>query len=184
MTEEVLKEIKKDYEQRKETRNHLSEVLEEIIKLEEDDTVKKYLNLKKELESINYKKIIEQSDEQILYSSFYNNRYMIIETNDIYICMGTFMMDSICDIVHGPSDIRLNRDDPRAEYRIYRNIEDGYSEVISMRKCEEFERMHKVIIPNIYWTEKYFYELQKEFIKITLEEGQEAAYKRVLSKNK
>ena len=72
---------------------------------------------------------------QILDSTFYSHRHMIKTTNDIYVCMGTFMMDNICDIEHGPSDIRLKGDDPKAEYRIYKNIETEELEIITIRKC-------------------------------------------------
>ena len=107
------------------------------------------------------------------------------ETNDIYLCLGTFRMDDICDIVHGPRDIRLKRDDPKAEYRIYRNIEDGFSEQIPIHKCDEFERIHKIIFPKVdYLADKYFYELQREFIKLSIFQGQKTACKKILSKNK
>ena len=105
-------------------------------------------------------------------------------TNEIYLCMGTFMMNNICDIEHGSSDIRLNRDDPRAEYRIYRNIEDEFSRLIPIHKCEEFERNHKVIIPKTIYTERYYYELQREFIRIAISEGQEIACKKILERRK
>ena len=109
---------------------------------------------------------------------------MIDDTNEIYVCLGTFMLDNICDIVNGPSDIRLDRDDSRAEYRIYRNIENNYSEQIPIRKCEEFEKTHKVIIPNTTSIERYYYELQKEFITLAVTEGQEKACKKILNRNK
>ena len=88
-----------------------------------------------------------------------------------------------CDIVHGSSDIRLSRDNPRAEYCIYSNIEDGCSEYVSIKKCEKFEMMHNVIIPNTnIFTDAYFIKLQKEFFSLAVTFGQEEAKKRILEK--
>ena len=80
MTEEVLQEIKKDYEKRKEEREYLSKLLEEVIILEEDENVKKYLRLKEELSKVNYQKILAESDTQLLDSSFYSHRYKMKTT--------------------------------------------------------------------------------------------------------
>ena len=160
MEEEILQKIKDDYVRRKEERANLLNLMGEIAKLEENETVKKYLALTEELASVKFKKNLLVSDEELLDLSFRSNCYSIKKTNNIYVCLGTFRLDNICDIVHGPSDIRLNRDDPRAEYRIYRNIEDGFSEQIPIKKCAEFEATHKVIFPKTSRTDKFYYELK------------------------
>ena len=94
------------------------------------------------------------------------------------------MMSSSCDIEHGPSDIRLNRDDPRVEYRIYRNIENGDSKCKPIRKCDEFERIHKIIIPKTTFTQAYYHELQKKFITLAITEGQSSAVLKILKQKK
>lgn len=185
MKEEVLNQIKDSYNQKKKIRNDILALLDRLRKLEENDIVKEYIKLKQQLDTTNYQKILGEPENQILYSTFYSHRYMIKDTNEIYVCIGTFRLDNICDIEHGPSDIRLKRDDPRAEYRIYRNLEDEFSKQIPIHKCEEFERTHNVIIPKTTLsTEKYYYELQKEFITLAVTEGQETACRKILKRAK
>lgn len=185
MEQKILNKIKKSYEDGLKRKKHYSEILKEVKELEQAENVKRYIELKNRLEQVNYEKIIGETEEQILERAFNSWTYAIQKTNEIYLCMGTFMIDSICDIVHGPSDIRLTRNDPRAEYRIYRNIEDGYPRQIPIRKCEEFEQIHKIIFPKIdYLANKYFYELQREFFSISITEGQEKACSKILSKTK
>ena len=128
MEKEIISLIKKECKRKQAQREHYLEVLKQIEELEANESVRKYIKLKGELEKSNYQKIINETDEQILYNTFYSHLHMIKNPEDIYICLGTFMMDNICDIEHGPHDIRLQSDDPRAEYRIYRNLEDGYSQ--------------------------------------------------------
>lgn len=180
MEQKILQKIKDDYERRKQERTNLQNLMQEIKKLEENETVKKYLALNEQLNSIKFKKNLLVSDIELLDLSFKSYCYSIRSTNNIYVCLGTFMLDSSCDIVHGPSDIRLKYDDPRAEYRIYKNIEDGYSKQISIRKCALFEATNKVIFPQTSRTDKFYYELQKEFISTMIEHGQEEACKRIL----
>jgi len=185
MEQEVMYKIKIRYEAGLRRRKKYSDLFKELEELEKDEKIKKYLDLKKRLERFDYKKIINETDEEILSRTFLSYQYEINETNEIYLYLGTFMLEGFCDIEHGPRDIRLKRDDPKAEFRQYRNIEDGYSEEIPIHKCEEFEKTHTIIFPEIEeLAEKYFYEIQKEFIKIAVTEGQEEAYKKILTKNK
>lgn len=182
MEQEILQSIKEESRKRQEKREYFSNLLEQLEKLEEDENVKKYVELRKKTDSVDYQKLLEESDEDILYRTFYRHQYMIKNTNEIYVCLGTFMLDNICDIEHGPSDIRLNRNDPRAEYRIYSDLENEVSRQIPISRCEEFERTHRVIFPQTSLTQKYYYQLQKEFISLVVTEGQEKACQKILSK--
>lgn len=182
MEQEILQKIKDDYERRKQERTNLKDLMQEIKNLEETETVKKYLTLTEKLDSTKFKKNLLVSDEELLDLAFSSNCYNIKNTNNIYVCLGTFMLDSCYDIVHGPSDIRLKYDDPRAEYRIYKNIEDGDSKLIPIKKCALFEATNKVIFPQTSRTDKYYYELQREFISTMIEHGQEEACKKILTR--
>ena len=182
MEQEILQKIKDDYERRKQERDDLQKLIQAIKELEETEIVKKYLALTEKLASIKFKKNLLVSDIELLDLAFRSNCYSIKKTNNIYICLGTFMQDSCCDIVHGSSDIRLKYDDPRAEYRIYKNIEDNFSKLIPIRKCALFEATNKVIFPQTSRTDKFYYELQREFISTMIEQGQEEACKRVLTR--
>lgn len=182
MKEEVLQTIKEDYEKTKERRTNILDISKQLATLEGFDMIKEYLKLREELECVGDKKITEQTESQILNSSFRSHRYLIKETNEIYVCMGTFMLSNTYDIEHGPTDYRLKRDDPHAEYRIYKDIENDENIRIPINMCEEFESTHKVIIPKTSLTEKYFYLIQKEFIEIAINEGQAVACRKILSK--
>lgn len=182
MKQEILQAIKNDYLAKMKTKTNTIELLKKIEELEQNEIVKEYLNLTEQLKSIDYQEIIGRSNEDIMESAFRNHMYSIKETNGIYVCLGTFMMNNTYDIEHGPSDYRLKRDDPRAEYRIYKDIEKTDSIQIPINKCEKFESTHKVIIPKTSLTEKYYYELQREFIKTAVKHDQEKACQRVLRK--
>jgi len=185
MEQEILNKIRIDYNNSLKRRTKYADILKQLKELEKDEKIKKYIDLKNRLEQFNYEKIINESDEEILSRTFWAYQYAINETNEIYLYIGTFKLDSHCDIEHGPGDIRLKRNDPRAEFRQYRNIEDGYSEEIPINKCEEFEKTHTIIFPEIEdMADKYFYEIQKEYIKIAVAEGQEVACKKILTKTK
>lgn len=180
----LLEEIKADYVRRKEERANLNKLYSELAELEATPQVKRYLALQEEIKRVKFIKNIMVSDEELLDLSFRTHQYRIKNTNEIYVCLGTFRLDSCCDIVHGPSDIRLKYDDPKAEYRTYRNIEDGYSKQIAIKNCPQFEVTHKVIFPETSRTDRFYYELQREFITAMIEEGQEVACAKILARTK
>lgn len=183
MEKEILDKIKIDYKNALERKKYILELIDKINKLEENDIVKKYIELIVEYESLENDKIINQSEQSIFDSICYDNMYKIRETNEIYVCLGTFMSSYDCDMIHGISAVRLSRDDPRAEYRIYRNIENGYSDYVSITVCDKFEETHHVIIPNTnIFTDSYFFKYQKEFFSLAVTVGQEEAKRRILEK--
>ena len=184
MKEEMLQSIKKDYENQKELRDNTIKSLEKLKELENNEIVKEYLNLKEKLQLLKYERIINQTDTEIINTLFRRNMYSNKDTNEIYVCLGSFKLDNVYDIEHGPSDFRVRRDDPTAEYRIYKDIENENYIQLAIDKCEKFENTHKVIIPKTILTDKYYYELQKEFILTAVEEGQEKACQKILAKNK
>ena len=145
-------------------------------------TGKEYLSLQEQLSSIKCIKNLIGSDDELLYLAFRSNAYGFKETNGIYVCMGTFMMENNSDVIHGPRDIRLKYDDPRAEYRYYKNLEDGMVEHVSIKRCPQFELMHKVIFPQTTNTEKFYNDLQMEFIKMCIVENQEEACRKILTR--
>lgn len=134
-----------------------------------------YLELRRLFEKESNRKIIIKSDRIILDDVFCSYVYKIKDTNSIYVCLGTFKIDNICDIEHGPSDYRVDRDDPRAEYRIYKNIENNDYKQIPIKLCDKFECEHRIIFPNSYFSEIFFYNLQKGFINDLMIMDQEKA---------
>lgn len=184
MKEEILQSIKKEYQEKKQQQNNTIEILKKIEELEQNEIVKEYLNLTEQINTVDYSQIIAQNKDDLLESAFRKHSNLIKETNGIYVCLGTFMMDNICDIEHGPSDYRVRRNDPKAEYRVYQDLENYNTKQIPIKQCEEFENTHTVIIPKTILTEKYYYELQREFLKNAVKYGQEKACQKVLKKIK
>lgn len=181
MKQEILDKIKRSYEIGLNRKKYYSSILEELKKLEQDK--KRYIELKRRLEQLDYKKIIGESEEEILIRALEDWQYEIMETNNIYVYYGTFMIENNLDINQRPRDIRLERNDPRADYRIYRNIEDGFSEVVLINRSASFEKEHTVIFPKVdNQSEQFFYEIQKEFIKTSINEGQIEAHRKILRK--
>ncbi len=108
------------------------------------------------------------------------------KTNNIYFCKGTYMTATDCDIVHGSGVIRLQREDSRAEFRRYINIEneDELFE-ISIEMCKFFEQIYKVIFPkSIYHSEREYQIIKADFLNSINTVSQKEAVKKVLSYNK
>lgn len=96
--------------------------------------------------------------------------------------MGTYQNSHEIDIVHGGNDIRVNYDSKKADYRIYQEIEQNFSEIIHILKCEQFEKEHTIVNPKMYLGKITFYDIQKEFFVRSVKVNQESAKKLVLRK--
>jgi len=148
--------------------------------LENDSKVQEYLKLNKMIENARCEQKVEQSNYEIIESIFNNYKYSIKETNNIYVYLGTFVVSDEYDIMHSWSDDRVNYNDPKAQYRIYINLENCKEENVKIRDCEKFKEENNVIFPNTYINQtSYYYELQKEFINDVVIDGQERACERV-----
>jgi len=85
MEQEILDEIKNNYNESLERKKYISGLIDKINKLEENDIVKKYIELMIEYESLKDDKIISQSDQSIFDSICRSYICEIKETNEI--CM-------------------------------------------------------------------------------------------------
>jgi len=188
MKEEILQKMVESYNKKKKMQDDYSAKKSKLKKLTEDPKVKEYLELYKEVNGISNqnRNIMSWTQEDIINASYNEYKCEIETTHGIVVYMGTFMYSSECDIVHGPSYISLKRDDPKAEFRVYRDIEKPYHEEfsLSIKECNEFESNHTIIIPRTILREEYFNELQKEFIADMIIHGQEEAVNKVLEKTK
>lgn len=183
MKQELLDSIKEEYSMRKERRKKLQEKQKRKAKLEENRWVKEYLELEEELNYRDNLKLANQTDSEILVNSFRKYMNMVDETNDIYVYIGTYENANYIDIEHGPTDERVDRNSPKADYRLYRNLENDCDCLnVPIKKCDEFEREHKVIILKTSLPGTQFYEIQKEFIELAVKKGQEEACKQILKK--
>lgn len=182
MKEEILQLIKKEYYEIKEKKDNICNLMDKIAELEKNDIVREYLQLKEELQTIDYKNIMRYSDKNMIDLAYGKYSHLIDKTNGIYVYLGTYSRGTCCDIEHGTSLFRVGRNDSRANYREYGNLEKYHPVMIPIDKCEEFERNNKIIYLKGYFLESHFYKIQSEFIKDAVEYGQEEACKRVLSK--
>ena len=192
MTNEELEKIRKKFKELQEKRTAILKLGEEIKLLEQNPTVKKYLELVELYEKNTLGKMDEfgkKTDEDLLHSSLCSVR--INETNNIYVYIGTFQKNYEYDIEHGSPDYRVNKNDPNADYRIYRNLElmayqDAYEIEVQIDDCEKFEQEHIVIYPkktSLY--NQFFLKTRDEFFKTSVYESQEKALERILDiKNK
>lgn len=185
MNKEIIELIKKEYQKRIDDKKRLENMMIRKQELEQDLKVQEYLKLNQLIKESGCEQKIQEKDDKIIESIFYKYQNQIKETNNIYIYLGTFKLSDEYDIVHGPSDERVNYDDSKAQYRIYINLENGMEKEIKIDKCEQFERENKIIFPNTSISNRrFYYELQKEFINDIIIDGQDRAVERILKKVK
>lgn len=192
MTNEELEKIRKKFKELQEKRTEILKLGESIELLEQNPTVKKYLELVNRYKKNTTGRMYEfdkKTDDDLLYSSLCSVR--INETNNIYVYMGIFQKNYECDIEHGSTDYRVNEDDPNADYRIYRNLElmayqDDYEIEVRIDDCERFEQEHIVIYPQkTSLCDQYYLKIRDEFFETSVYESQENALEKVLNlKNK
>lgn len=188
MKEEILQKMVECYNERKQCQENYEKKKLELKELKEDPKVKEYLDLVKEVNGISNqnRNIVSWTKDDMINAAYNEYKREIVETHGIIVYMGTFMHSSERDIIHGPSYISLRRDNPKAEFRVYRDIEKSYHEEFELpiKECSEFEKNHTIIIPRTILREDYFNKLQKEFIADMIIHGQEEAVNKVLEKTK
>lgn len=184
MEDKVLERMKKLYVEQKSEIEEAKKAVNRILELEEtSEEVKEYLKLK-ELYDVDAQ-ILKYTNDDIIYETFRSCLYQIKATNGIYVCLGSFITNHIIDIEHGSNDYRVPRSNPKAEYRLYQNIEDSYdTKRIPIKMCDEFEKTHKVIIVPYLNETAHYYNIQREFFKDCILENQEVAVEKILKKKK
>ena len=98
----------------------------------------------------------------------------ITPDDEIFIYMGTYKYSDEIDIVHGSNDIQVSRTNRDANYVLYQNLEAKYYEFVQIpyAKADEFEKNHKIIVPqNVVSSQKYFYDLQREYFETMVSES-------------
>lgn len=182
MKEELLKQLKKELENEKLKNENHNKKVKRIKELLKEPSVKEYIKLTNIVDQ-NLKNI-KLTDEEII-SSFYSKYLHKIkkeETNGIYVYLGTYENNNEVDIVHGSNDFRVDYNSSNADYRIYKNIESPYGEIIPIRLCEEFEKNNIIIYPKTYFKEQEYYKIQKDFFVKAVKTNQETAKKMILKK--
>ena len=177
---EELKELKEKVEQLIKKRNEVLEIQEEIKKLEETDEIKKYLNLLNLFTTGRNTGIEKFTNKKIIDIAVSNTT--ITPDEEMYVYIGTYKYNNEIDIVHGSCDILVSRNDHKANYVLYQNLEAKYYETVQIpyTKADEFESTHKIIFPqNVANKQRYFYDLQSEYFETMVFESPEKAKEKV-----
>ena len=169
MKSEELVKLKERVQQLKQERDKVLSIQGEIEKLEETEEVKKYLellDLYEEKTTGRNTGIENYTDKKIIDIALRDTT--ITPDDEIFIYMGTYKYSDEIDIVHGSNDIQVSRINRDANYVLYQNLEAKYYEFVQIpyAKADEFEKNHKIIVPqNVVSSQKYFYDLQREYFE-------------------
>ncbi len=149
---------------------------------------------------------LEKTEEQIIMEIYKKHISEINEedTNDIYYYVGTFVdvldeggyyqqlgkdgyLASYTDDVINYVPKEVLRDDPKAEYRIYANVEGIYEYRLNLEDADEFERTHTIIYDekaNNYQSSAYWRmcNVTEDFIITSFKENQTKARSLILRK--
>ncbi len=168
MKEELLERIREQYHRLERIREEDKKRWERIKELETKEIIKEYLSLTNMEGKSNFRRRYLTNDE-MLEISLRGNMGYIDETNKIYVCLGK---------------VKLSNNLKNNEYKRYMNIEKTSDSIlIPLEKCEEFEKNNQVVFPEKIGINNYN-EIQIEFIKTAVYEGQDKACKKILTKRK
>mgnify|MGYP003368325371 FL=1 len=183
MTKEEYLKLKEKVNELQKKRLEVIKIEDEIEKLKETEEVKRYLQLisiYKDKTTGRNSGFDRFTDKNLI--SIALGEINITPSDEIYVYMGTYKNSVETDIIHGSSDIPINRLSPDADYVIYKNLESKYNDsiIILYKDVDEFEQTHKIIIPKSAANRGgYFYELQMEYFQTMILESQEAATEKV-----
>ena len=183
MKEEILEKIRKDYEFRLEIKENLAKKSARLRELEENKYVKEYLEIINKKSNNNYKWYEYTSDDQILDISYRTYSREIRESNRLYVYLGSYKSDQNYGISCSYNDILVERDSPEVLYSIYWDLEKENEIKISIEVRDEFEKIHNIVYPETAFRDKEFYEIRRNFLRLSIYEGQEVACKKILKKD-
>lgn len=104
------------------------------------------------------------------------------ETNKIYGYLQIYKYTDEIDVVHSAVDERKKYNDPKANYRMYRDLEQYDTLILSIKDSSVFEKENIIIKPNSIFLEREYYKIQEEFFDEILKSNQNKAKKRILNK--
>jgi len=179
MEEQILQKIKKEYLDIKEEQKNLKKLYDRLLELENNELVKEYLFITEKLQESDLDKKLAANQNDIISKIYYKHLYNIKQTNGIYIYLGTYKNNHEIDIVHGSLDERVNKNNKQANYILYQDIEKTEPIQIPIQEAKKFESENIIIFPDIYLSESYYYEVQRNFFNNCVIYGQEEALKKV-----
>ncbi len=182
MEQEMLEKLKAEYN---DISKMLSNNFEEIVELEKNPIIIRY----------NYLKSIQNSAERCDYynSDDYKKKYFLDlcikkygiswQTNNIYVFMFECTQKRLEDLLH--QTLSLSKDSKDNMVAYYVDIENPAKyKIMSNENQKEFESTHRVVYGKEHILDCYdrYYNVRREFFTSCVEDGQDNAVQKVLSK--
>ena len=170
MKESTLAKVREEYKNMVKETNQLLSYKKELMSLEQDENVKRYLELL-ELVDRDYE---APSIEKMIAAAYLNANIENSDSNHIMVYVGSYLRDT--DMYHDNDTI--TQDDSKASYKAYLDLETQEAYHIAMDKIEEFEKEYLTIYLPVEdhsqndYTRKYF-ELQTWFRKQLMTHSQQ-----------
>lgn len=183
MNIEVEQAIRKGYLEKKANQQQVEELIGELDLLEQTTIVSRYKKLKEALDSIAFEYAVGETDERMIYTIYRNQEINEEDTNKIYFYLGAYKKNHEFG-TDQPSTFRVSKEDPTAEYSVYKNIESNDEKIIPMASCEEFEENNKIIYGKQKFPYIEFLAVQDKFLTTMVKEGQSVACQKILKRSK
>ena len=162
MKESTLAKVREEYKNMVKETNQLLSYKKELMSLEQDENVKRYLELL-ELVDRDYE---TPSSEKVIAAAYLNANIENSDSNHIMVYVGTYHRDTD---MYRDNDTII-QDDSKASYKAYLDLETQEAYNIAIEKVREFEQEHLTIYFPVEgfsqndYMKKYF-ELQTWFRK-------------------
>lgn len=162
MKESTLAKVREEYKNMVKETNQLLSYKKELMSLEQDENVKRYLELL-ELVDRDYE---TPSPEKVIAAAYLNANIENSDSNHIMVYVGTYHRDTD---MYRDNDTII-QDDSKASYKAYLDLETQEAYNIAIEKVREFEQEHLTIYFPVEgfsqndYMKKYF-ELQTWFRK-------------------
>ena len=162
MKESTLVKVREEYKNMVKETNQLLSYKKELMSLEQDENVKRYLELL-ELVDRDYE---APSSEKMIAAAYLNAKIQDSDSNHIMVYVGSYLRNN--DMYHDNDTI--TQDDSKANYKAYLDLETQEAYNIAIEEVSEFEKEHLTIylpvegVSQNDYMRKYF-ELQTWFRK-------------------
>lgn len=187
MNNNQLKSIKKNYEYLKNAQEEMISTIKRRKELAQTPEVQEFFRLSEKIYSFNtqlYDDVKNANDEQLIELAIKWSSN-IVDSNHIFVCMGTYRIPLPTFSPYGPVDYEVQSDNQFADYKVYADIEKndiGSTFKVSIEECEEFEKNNIVLYPNGKNADDYYDEIRHLFFETAMNEGQEKAIAKILVK--
>ena len=138
-----LEKFKKDFEQKK-------KIIDEITQLKKqlEEKILELMDLG--IDASLYDAVHNNKDESIITLELYKNTLPKLresDTNGIYVYLGTYKYNKYDYDGHFMTVEQVDRNDKKADFRLYQNIEQKSQLTLAITSANTFEENHDVIYP-------------------------------------